>query len=588
MWAVKISDNPMIDEDEPEILFTAGIHCREVITPEVLFYFMAHLLNNYGTDPEISKLVNGREIWFILACNPDGYYYNQITEPDGGGMWRKNRRNNGDGYFGIDLNRNFSYQWGYDDEGSSSSTWSETYRGTGPFSEPETQNLRDFIIERNFIITVFFHSHGNLFLWPWAYDELFTPDEDIFSTIGDTIEGYNGYNPGPPWTSLYPVNGGSDDWIYAEQTLKQKTFAFTPEVGTDSDNFWPPLDRIAPLVEENLQSCLFLTEIAEDIYKFGTPDKPELILPEIVYSGNYQISWSHSDSDNPAVAFELVEMQNYINGITDLAIDFEYWETGGFTISSDRYSSPPSSFYSGQGSNLNRTITILDPITVVSGDSLKFDTWYNIEEGWDYAYVEITFNGVDYNKLPGNITTTDNLYGNNLGNGITGYSGGWVAARFDLSNYAGLTVGLRLSYRTDSYVDEEGIYIDNIYPLNGFAIKTVLSSSIVDTFYNISDNEEAEYSYKVRAIDAENQWSEFSDLKSIVITSGAECGDANHDLLINILDITFLINFLYKNGPAPEYPYSADVNSTGNINILDITYIIGFLYKSGPDPYCPN
>jgi len=73
MWAIKISDNPNINEDEPEVLYTALIHAREVITPEVLFYFMDYLTDNYGTDPEATFLVDNREMWFIPVFNVDGY-----------------------------------------------------------------------------------------------------------------------------------------------------------------------------------------------------------------------------------------------------------------------------------------------------------------------------------------------------------------------------------------------------------------------------------------------------------------------------------------------------------------------------------
>jgi len=65
-----------------------------------------------------------------------------------------------------------------------------------------------------------------------------------------------------------------------------------------------------------------------------------------------------------------------------------------------------------------------------------------------------------------------------------------------------------------------------------------------------------------------------------------QCGDANGDGNINILDITFLINYLYKGGPAPDPVEIADVNGSGNINLLDITYLIGYLYKGGPGPNC--
>ncbi len=255
MWVVKLSDNPNVDEDEPEIFFTAAIHAREVITPEVLFYFMDHLLTNYGVDADITNLVNSREIWFLLNVNPDGYYYNQVIAPTGLGMWRKNRRENADLSYGVDLNRNFGYHWGWDNAGSSPTPANETYRGTAAFSEPETQHVRDFMTAHNFSVAMNFHSYSNLVLYPWGYDQLLTPDNDIFSQMADSCAAFNGYTPIPGW-GLYVTNGDSDDWEYGEQTTKNKVFAMTIEVGSDGDGFWPALSRKAQLVSENLQPCL--------------------------------------------------------------------------------------------------------------------------------------------------------------------------------------------------------------------------------------------------------------------------------------------------------------------------------------------
>ncbi|HVP37246.1 MAG TPA: M14 family metallopeptidase, partial [Terriglobales bacterium] len=129
IWAMKISDNPDSSENEPQVYYSGLIHAREPISIEILLYFMRYLTNNYVTDPLVTDIVNNRELWFVPIINPDGYVYNQTTNPNGGGMWRNNRRNNGDGTYGIDLNRNFGYKWGYDDIGSSSVPGSETYRG---------------------------------------------------------------------------------------------------------------------------------------------------------------------------------------------------------------------------------------------------------------------------------------------------------------------------------------------------------------------------------------------------------------------------------------------------------------------------
>ena len=86
--------------------------------------------------------------------------------------------------YGVDLNRNFGYEWGYDDIGSSPSSSSETYRGTGPFSEPETQNVKAFIESHEFVITVFYHSYSNLFLYPWGFGPKATPDASLIQQVG--------------------------------------------------------------------------------------------------------------------------------------------------------------------------------------------------------------------------------------------------------------------------------------------------------------------------------------------------------------------------------------------------------------------
>jgi len=587
IWAFKISDNPEIDEDEPEVLYTAAIHCREVITPEVLFFFIDHLVDNYGTDPEVTDLVDNRELWFILLINPDGYNYNQLTDPNGGGMWRKNRRDNGDGYFGVDLNRNFGYEWGYDNSGSSPSTWSETYRGTGPFSEPETQALRDFHNAHDFIITLYYHSHSNIIIYPWGYETLFTPDHDIFTAMSDSISVMNSYEPGTAWMLLYPVNGSSDDWSYGEQSSKNKSFAITIEVGNESDGFWPPTSRIPELVSENLGPNLFLADLADHIYQLKPPGIPFLTAADTVNALDYEIQWTHDDTLNPAVSYELAEMQNYQQNLTDSADDFSRWDNNQFELSLDRSHSYPSSFYSGEGDDFYRYMTIHNPIHVELGDSLKFWTYYDIETDWDYAYVEVSLNGESYTPIEGNITTDTDPNGNNRGNGITGSSLDWVEASFDLSNYAGRNIYIRFTYETDSYVTEEGFYVDDIYPVDGYAIENIISSSITDTSYNFTDKSEGTYYYKVRARDAEDQWGKFSIIRQTEAVSMFICGDANGDESINVLDITYLINYLYKDGPGPDPEYSADVNNSGAVNILDISYLIKYIYQEGPQPDCP-
>jgi len=251
IWAVKISDNPDVNENEPQIFYNSLIHAREPEGMMAVIYFMYYLLESYGTDPEVTYLVDNREFYFVPVINPDGYVYNQSISANGGGMWRKNLRNNGNGIFGVDLNRNFGYMWGYDDIGSSPDPSATEYRGTGPFSEPEIQAIRDFCNSHNFLICNNYHSFANSISSPWEYNSSQTPDSTIFiSTLGLSSQ-LNGYNNWLDLPTSYETNGSVNDWMYGEQTTKSKIFSYLTEVGNNYDGFWPVPNRIFPIAEEN-------------------------------------------------------------------------------------------------------------------------------------------------------------------------------------------------------------------------------------------------------------------------------------------------------------------------------------------------
>lgn len=276
LWMVKLSDNPNVDENEPEVLYCSLHHSREPMSMVNLIYYMQYLLENYGTDPTATFLLDNRELYFVPVVNPDGYVYNQTIAPNGGGMWRKNRRVNGGGEFGVDLNRNYGYEWGHDNSGSSPDPASDLYRGPGAFSEPESQAMRDFCIARDFKTGFSYHSYGNLLIRPWGYDASAPlADLPLFNEYGQILTEANNYYPGNVLQTVgYDANGVTDDWMYGEQVLKDKMITFTPEVGNASDGFWPPQSRILPLCEENLEANIRLALLAGD-YINATPLVPE-------------------------------------------------------------------------------------------------------------------------------------------------------------------------------------------------------------------------------------------------------------------------------------------------------------------------
>lgn len=253
---VKISDFPEEEEGlyENQILFTALHHAREPMSMMQMIYFMWYILEKYNTDPEIRYLLNKTELFFIPCVNPDGYKYNQQTNPTGGGLWRKNR-NNIEVTAGVDINRNYGLGWGYDDEGSSPIQTSETYRGKLVFSELETRAVRSLFMNNNFKMVVNYHSFANVMIYPWGYLEKNTYDSLTYTYFAQDLTQYSDYRYGLNNETLgYPINGTADDWMYNYDhgdPDNTRTFAFTFECGgaelTDEESFWPLPDKIQPI-----------------------------------------------------------------------------------------------------------------------------------------------------------------------------------------------------------------------------------------------------------------------------------------------------------------------------------------------------
>jgi hypothetical protein len=216
----------------PVVVYQATQHAREWITPETVRRLLHHFLDSYGKDAEITHLVDTTDFWFIPVVNVDGY---DLTFQDGFRLWRKNARdNNGDGQItggdGVDPNRNFPTKWGYDNEGSSDNPASETYRGTGPASEPETRAQMALYqrIKPKFLIN--YHSAAQLLLHGVGWQTLTrSPDDVIHDALLGDID-----HPAVPGSTpelgaqLYTTNGETDS--HADNTYG--TLTITPEMAT--------------------------------------------------------------------------------------------------------------------------------------------------------------------------------------------------------------------------------------------------------------------------------------------------------------------------------------------------------------------
>ena len=277
IYGVKISDNVAVDENEPEVLFDANQHAREHITVEQALYLADLFTGSYGTDARVKSLVDSREFWIIPMVNPDGSEYDIASGTYQ--SWRKNRQPNGTSRknIGTDLNRNWGYQWGCCN-GSSGTASSETYRGAAPFSAPETQRVRDFVLSRRIggvqqiKVNIDLHSFSELILWPFGYTradtgtDMSVDQHDVFSTIGGQMAAANGYTPKQE-SDLYIADGTLNDWMFHDQGIFSYTFEMYPIWCCSGGDFYPPDEQIVPQTTRNREAILILSEYADCVYR---------------------------------------------------------------------------------------------------------------------------------------------------------------------------------------------------------------------------------------------------------------------------------------------------------------------------------
>ncbi len=256
--ALKITGNKTV-KTVPKFLVLGMHHSREWITVEVPLQFAKLLLEKYGKDDKITKLVNEREIWFVPVVNPDGLIWSQTQYS----YWRKNRNDNGGGSsIGVDPNRNYGYQWG--NVGASDSPGSNTYHGTGPFSELCTQNIMKLAQKEKFTADISYHSSGQLILYPWSYTGNSTcPDDKLFSKIAKEMAQLNKYRPQQS-ADLYPSMGDTDDWMYGVMG----SLSFTFELGRQ---FIPKESEIDSICDKNNKAMLHLLDAIGTVHASNNP-----------------------------------------------------------------------------------------------------------------------------------------------------------------------------------------------------------------------------------------------------------------------------------------------------------------------------
>ncbi len=522
IWAIKISDNPDVDEPEPEVLYDGVHHAREIIVPEVLMHYMSWLCENYGTDPEATFLVDEREIWFIIIVNPDGFMYNQVQNPNGGGMWRQNRQPHS-GCYGADNNRNYSYMWGTSGV-SHDPCDGEIFCGPEPFSEYENQHYKAFAESREFVTNISIHSVVGTVLIPWSYDDsVQTPDDALFREIGEAMTEYNGYSVGQCGEILwYNCSGTTCDWLYADQGV----FSVCIEVG--GSGFWPQESEIPGLRAENLYPQQYITRIAgmylgvvgevldDGPMGNGQPDPGET-LDLIVTVQNQGLSGSASDvavtveCDDPYVQLHdassslgaIGARESADNGADPFSFTIDpstpdahgivlrvNIEAEGFSTQEElswMVGTPVTLFYddmeSGTGNwiendgywglSVLRSHSPTHSYTDSPGGNHQsyMNTWIELADPLDLSHASSAIvqfwhrvlTEEDYDFCYVEVSDDGGASWYQVGPRYSGDNGSWEMVELDVGAYAG-TSGFKVRFRftSDTYINEDGWYVDDV------------------------------------------------------------------------------------------------------------------------------
>lgn len=271
IWAMKVSKNAEVEEDEPIVLFIGNIHANEIFGVEMCSMLMNELLESYGKDSAVTRLLDNTAVWFIPTMNPDGYH--AVTSGICS-FWRKNGRddnNNGifyentkpDRHEGVDLNRNFGYRW----PGPETNFWSGTYCGEVPFSESESRAIRDFATVHSVQLSVSMHSWSEVVMYPywigtipWIGTWIPVKDDSVVYDIADNMG--RRMKTMQDTTKRYYVDnsmtdGFMDSWFYKEYGTYQFLIEMLPY-----PLFVIPGDQLKTVYNETKGGFMYLIERA--------------------------------------------------------------------------------------------------------------------------------------------------------------------------------------------------------------------------------------------------------------------------------------------------------------------------------------
>jgi len=292
--AVTITKNVKTNKNKPALFYTGTIHAREWIGIELSLSFAKYIIEHIDYDPQLNNLLDRATLYMVPCANPDGFEYSRNHFS----FWRKNRRRNQDGSFGVDLNRNFEVGFSPNKD-----TTSNVYSGPAPFSEPETQALRDFVLNHNNItIALDYHSQGNVFFPAHNFIHEDAIDAiDLNLLAGNMAEEIRkesnreyGVHMGKPPTHL--ISGSGREFYYSQGAL-----ALVAEVGTRNISDYQ--EHMSENINENIPALIHALSEVNNYKKDNTLPRVKNFTALNVSSKEVELSWDYLDDDT--VYFEI-------------------------------------------------------------------------------------------------------------------------------------------------------------------------------------------------------------------------------------------------------------------------------------------
>ncbi|GAB1371605.1 hypothetical protein MASR1M45_16670 [Candidatus Kapaibacterium sp.] len=442
-----------LHSDAPESLIMSYSHAREAGTPFSIIYFLWDLFERYETGDDVATtILKDRKTYILPVQNPDGVMFNDTSNPNGGGMWRKNRRGDGNGVYGVDLNRNFGpmESWDAPNGASSLNKNSSTYRGEFPFSEPENIALKNFVESKNINISVNLHSYGNIATHPIGYKEI-NPSDSVWyrafleDNFKNSLYTYDNISQ-----ILYPVRGLLDDFLYTGNDKFKPIKSILVEIGSGFYSFWPPYDVMIEYAYKNrkllenaiLSSAKNITVSNKDAIK---KDGKFFLKFEIQNIGSNSIQNAKvnikNDSENLLLVDNLFVIDN-INVGEKKELLFEYIPVGIKNGSFELFS---VLIDIGYNKEFKENIKLYEYEQIALLDDLNISNW-RLDNSWSIFNI---------NNQKCLVTNIDSLYDNQLNSN----------ASYKLSGLSGTinssTLVFEHSYKIETEYDIGSVWISD-------------------------------------------------------------------------------------------------------------------------------